>query len=1146
MDFVHLHNHSEYSILDSTNTISGLLDKAEENDMQALALTDHGNVGGALKFYREARSRGIKPILGCELYVAPGSRFEKGGSAKHRDSPNYYHLVVLAEDNEGYQNLIKLSSLGYTEGFYYKPRVDRELLRDHSGGLIALSACKSGAVPSAILKEGPERAKEEAEELADIFGRESFFIELQDHGVEGQEELNEKLRTVAEELDLGLVATNDIHYLEKEDRLAHEVLLNIQANKKLTDEDRRTYEGDEYYFKSTEEMRERFQEVPQALENTVEIARRCEVELSFEETYLPPFEVPAKYDGPSDYLRHLVREGAKERWGEITEEIEERIEHELGVIEEMGYPTYFLIVRDFIRFAQEEDIPVGPGRGSAASSVVGYCLGITEVDPLKRGLLFERFLNPGRVSMPDIDIDFCKEGRDEVIDYVVEKYGEEQVAQIATFDTMAARSAVRDVARVLDIDYDKADEIAKAIPQGTPLDQALENVGELGKLYEEGEDKFQDLFDISLKLEGLMRNASTHAAGVVIAPGELCKYTPLQRLSDGEVVTQFDMGDLEEIGLLKMDFLGLRNLTIIERTFDMVESEGEGSLCREDIPLTDEETFQLLRAGKTAGVFQLESSGMQNLLRRLEPEEFEDIVAVNALYRPGPLESGMTEDYIERKHGREEVSYPHPELEGVLDETYGLPIYQEQIMKMAQVLAGFSLPEADTLRVAMGKKKQKVMDKLKEKFIQGCVENGIQRTRAEELFADIDKFSRYGFNKSHSTAYAYITYWTAWLKAHYPASYMASLLTSVGGNEDKVAKYVKDCQSMDIEVKPPDINESDLEFKPTEEGNIIFGLGAIKYVGEGPAGHLIAAREEEGYSSFFDLCRKVDPSGLNREALESLIKVGALDSFGTRKYLLSRLEEGLELNRTLSGGRRGGQKSFFDQGQGSALTEDNTPREEMERFSKVERLQFEKDLLGLYVTGDPLEDHQLEMDSFCSCKLGGVTQRANGKKLWLGGRISELNQISTKKGDPMAFITLSDGEEEEELVAFPSLFEKAGELIAEDEVLLVKAKLGERRGKKQLVAEDLIRIEEAWDKVKAELTVEMGAELVEESALDQLENLLEEGDTPLFFKITDEQSGKFCVIRAGGNNKAAVSPKLMDDLNGLDFVRGTHLDPQVS
>ncbi|MBS3812206.1 DNA polymerase III subunit alpha [Candidatus Bipolaricaulota bacterium] len=1137
MDFVHLHVHSNYSLLDSTNKIEELLEKTKEKDMSSIALTDHGNIRGVIRFYDKAKEIGVKPILGSELYVAPGSRFTKQG--KDQGDEKYFHLVVLAKDAGGYRNLVKLSSKAFTEGFYYKPRVDNELLEEYSDGLIALSACKSGEVPKKLLRNDRQGALESARRLSAIFGEDDFFIELQDQGVEGQEELNEKLIDVAEELDLGIVATNDVHYPEAEDRLAHEVLLNIKANKKITDEDRMRYEGEEYYLKSPEEMWERFSHLPEAIENTVEIADRCNVELDFGEEYLlPPFEVPEGYDASGEYLRELVEEGAKDRWGEITDKIQDRIDHELSIIGEMGYPTYFLIVRDFIRFARDNDIPVGPGRGSAASSVVAYTLGITDIDPLEHELLFERFLNPGRVSMPDIDIDFCMEGRDRVIKYVVDKYGEDHVAQIATFDTMAARSSIRDVARVLDIPYDDADQIAKAIPPGTSLDEAMESVPDFTEKYNANET-YRQLFDIARKLEGLFRNASTHAAGVVIAPGKLTNYAPLQRLSDGEIVTQYDMEVLEDIGLLKMDFLGLRNLTIIDKAFNLIEkAEGE-ELTLADIPENDEKTFELLKRGDTIGVFQLESEGMQGLMKRLEPEEFEDIIAANALYRPGPLESGMTEDYIKRKHGNQEVTYPHPELQGVLDETYGLPIYQEQIMQMAQELAGFSLPEADTLRVAMGKKKKKVMAQLKEKFIQGCIDNDISEEKAKNLFADIDKFSRYGFNKSHSTAYARISYSTAWLKANHSAAYMSSLLTSVGGNEDKVEKYIKDCEDMGIKVLPPDVNESYLEFSPTPDGNIRFGLEAVKYVGSEPARAIVESRGE-GYSSFLGLCQRVGGS-LNKEALESLIRVGAFDRFGTRKYLLSQIQKGLEIGGISANQKKSGQKSFFDQG--VSFKEETKDKEQMEEFPRAQCLRMEKEYLGVYISGDPLEEHRTELESFSCCNLDELPTNSKNGSAWLAGRISEINQINTRKGDPMAFFTISDGYGEQELVAFPEVFQKSSSLLVDDNILVIKAKIGERNGNQQLIASKLFSIEDAWEKLKKELELVVNANLIHDESFDRLRDLVDEGDTPVYFKLCDEGTDRYVVVKSGSQFRIKVDRDLLHDLRELEEVTDVKISP---
>jgi DNA polymerase-3 subunit alpha len=778
--FVHLHVHSEYSLLDAMCRTEELVEKCVEQKMPALALTDHGNLCGAIEFYKYAQEHGIKPIIGCELYVAPRSRHTKS----KEDGTKYYHLTVLARNETGYRNLVKLTSLGYIEGFYYKPRVDKELLRRYSQGLIILSGCRSSEICRLLGQNKFESALAVAQEFRAIVGAENFYIELQNHGQPEDEARNEQLVEIARRLGAPIVATNDVHYIAREDREAHDVLLNIQGEKTLADEDRRSYEGEEYYFKSFDELAPLFARWPEALENTVRIAKQCDLQFDFSKAHLPTFELPAGYSDANEYLRALAYEGAQARFGELTPEIKDRLEHELRVIADMGYSGYFLIVQDFVKFAKSQKIPVGPGRGSAAGSLVCYCVGITDVDPLKYGLIFERFLNPARVSLPDIDIDFCMRRRDEVIRYVEQKYGRERVAQIATFDKMKARSVVRDVARVLGFSYSDADKIAKLIPFGATLDEALEGVSELRRRYE-ADLQVQKLLNVARKLEGLARNAATHAAGVVITPGEVTDFAPLLRISDGSVRTQYNMKDLETIGLLKIDFLGLRNLTAIDDTLKSVKKLTGEEIDLSTIPLDDPDVYAMLQQGRTTGVFQLEGSGVTALLTKLEPTEFRDLIAILALYRPGPLESGMANDYIERKHGRQPVVYPHPDLETVLKETYGLPIYQDQLLLMARTLAGFSLAEADILRVAVGKKKREVMEKMRTRFVEGCVQNGIARAKAEELFADIEKFARYGFVKAHSTAYALISYWTAYLKVKYPTCYFAALLTSVAGNAEK-------------------------------------------------------------------------------------------------------------------------------------------------------------------------------------------------------------------------------------------------------------------------------------------------------------------------------------------------------------------------
>jgi len=761
--------------------------------MDTLALTDHGVMSGVVKFYRQAIRRNIKPIIGCEIYVAPGDRRDRTGKAGQR----FFHLVLLAENEIGYRNLLQIVSCAHTEGFYYRPRADKKLLQEHCEGLIALSACESGEIPRLLKAGDRDAATRVAREFESMFGPGNFYIEIQHHGTERDAKIRNQLVELAREVDIPLVATSDVHYLTTEDRLAHEVLLNIRANKTLNDPDHRVFDGEGYHFQSSEEMETLFAEFPEAIANTRRIADRCSLELTFGHAMIPPFQIPEDAGSPDEYLRGLAYAGTAERYPEIDETIRERLEYELSVIKRMDYSTYFLIVWDFVKYSKEHGISVGPGRGSAAGSLVSYCLGITSVDPLKYNLIFERFLNPDRISLPDFDIDFCIKGRDQVIDYVRRKYGGEhwwtRIAQIATYDRMAARSVVRDVGRVLGIPYSETDRVAKLIPFGWGLKVAADKVAELRAL-RESDPEIQQLIEIGLRLEGLTRNASTHAAGVVIAPDSLSAHVPLLRLGEGEFVTQFDMVDVEAVGLLKFDFLGLRNLTLIDETTEALRKYVGVEICTESIPLDDTGTFEMLCEGKTSGIFQLESSGMTNLIRRVQPNRFEDLIALLALYRPGPLESGMTDEYVERRNGNRSISYPHPSLKDVLEDTYGLPIYQDQIMLMARALSGFTLAEADILRKAMGKKDKALMASLREKFVSGCLQQGVTKQVADQAFSDMEKFSRYGFNKSHTTAYAFISYWTAYLKANYPTHFMASLLSSVHGDLDKVADYIDECK----------------------------------------------------------------------------------------------------------------------------------------------------------------------------------------------------------------------------------------------------------------------------------------------------------------------------------------------------------------
>ncbi|MEA3355872.1 MAG: DNA polymerase III subunit alpha [Candidatus Bipolaricaulota bacterium] len=1130
--FVHLHTHSEYSLLDAACRIPDLLDRAVECGMDALALTDHGVLSGAIKFYREALRRGIKPIIGCEVYLAPGSRRTR----RAENGVKYYHLLLLAQNRPGYDNLLRLVNLSHTEGFYYKPRVDMELLRRYHTGLIALSACESGQIPRLLLAGQPEEARAVAAEYREIFGEGNLYIELQDHGRERDKRLQRDLMGLATELELPVVATNDIHYLSAEDRLAHEVLLNIRANKQLSAPDRLRFEGEGYHFRTHEEMVELFSDVPEAIENTRRIAERCELGLEFGKTRIPPFDIPAKFASPDEYLRDLAVGGAKKRFENIDGEVKERLDYELSVIAKMNYATYFLIVWDFVRFAREHGIPVGPGRGSAAGSLVAYCIGITRVDPLKYDLIFERFLNPARISMPDFDIDFCIKGRERVIDYVKERYGQERMAQIATFDRLAARSAIRDVGRVLGIPYGKTDRLAKLVPYGCSLQRAIDRVGELKSLYENDAD-VRRIVDIGQRLEGLARNASTHAAGVVISADELVGHVPLMRLSEGEFVTQFDMGDVEAVGLLKFDFLGLRNLTLIDETLASLRKREGVEIDLEGIPLDDEKTYSLIRDCHTAGIFQLESSGMQSLIRRIAPDRFEDLVALLALHRPGPLESGMADDYVERRHGRQQVTYMHPSLEGVLKETYGLPIYQDQLMFMAQQMAGFSLAEADVLRKAMGKKQRKIMASLREKFISGCRKNKISQKLAQQTFQDMEKFARYGFNKSHTTAYAFVTYWTAYLKANYRTHFMASLLASVQGNLDKVAEYIDECRGMGIRISPPDINESERDFTPVVEGRVRFGLGAIKHVGTAAITSILQVRGG-GFDSLFDLCRRVEGDGVDRDSLEALIKAGAFDSLGQpRKGLLLRLSDGLELSKIARQERLSGQRSFFAE----LETKSSDPEIPEGEFPGEELLSFEQEFLGLYISAHPLDQYKDLLSTHC-VPLAKLDSGTAGEGVTVGGRVKKVRRIATRNGENMAFLTLEDGKDSAEFTVFPKVLSATPDLLEENRLIGARLTVGERNGDLNLVADEIFPLTALAERGEVSVVLTFDQGQINRDKFEKLSSLLKShsGDSPLLIRLRCSKDG--VVTTSGGEGievltgeKYWVSPcdELQEGVKGL-------------
>jgi DNA polymerase-3 subunit alpha len=1102
--------------------VGALLDMAKANEMDAIAITDHGVMGGAVKLYREAKRRGIKPIIGCEIYLSPGDRRER----RSRNGQKYFHLVLLAENDRGYSNLVSIVSLAQTEGFYYKPRADKELLREYHDGLIALSACKSGEIPRLLIAGRKNDARAAALEYASIFGEGNFYIELQDHGTEADKLLKKELVSLARELKLPLVATNDIHYLTPDDRLAHEVLLNIRANKKIHDEDRMRFEGDGYHFRSEAEMRELFSDIPEAIDNTRVIADRCNVEIELGNSVIPPFPLPDGVTADA-YLRELAYKGAKSKYEQLTSEVTKRLDYELSVIEKMHYATYFLIVWDFVRFSKEQHIPVGPGRGSAAGSLVSYCIGITRVDPLRYNLIFERFLNPDRVSMPDFDIDFCVKGRDKVIAYVQDKYGHDCTAQIATYDRMAARSVVRDVGRVLGVSYSTTDHLAKLIPYGLTLRVAAERVAELHELYN-SDPTVRQIVDIGLRLEGLARNTSTHAAGVVVAARPLQEIVPLMRLGEGEVVTQYDMTDVDAVGLLKFDFLGLRNLTLLDEACMSLRKHAGVDIDLEDIPLDDQKTFEMIRSGATAGIFQLEGSGMTSLIRRVQPDRFEDLVALLALYRPGPLESGMADDYVERRHGRQKITYPHASLSKVLDETYGLPIYQDQVMLMAQALAGFTLAEADILRKAMGKKNKAIMASLKEKFMQGCKAKGISEAIAVQSFSDMEKFSRYGFNKSHATAYAFISYWTAYLKANYPTYFMASLLGSVQGDLEKVASYIGECRRMGIDVLPPDINESEAGFAPISDSRIRFGLAAIKHVGQGAIESILSVRGS-GFSSFFDLCRRVD--FVDRDTLEALIKAGTFDSLGaSRRGLLMHLAQGIEIMQVARHERQSGQKSFFSDFETKAVD----PTVSEDEFAQSELLEFEKQLLGLYISADPLDQYREIMSLYCR-ELLSVSSMREGEEALLGGWITAMRRISTKNGGQMAFVTISDGNGKAEVTVFPRVLEAGSDSIDVDRFIVLRVSAGRRNGEVNLVAEEVLSLETLTKKVNLSVNVTLSEEEIDPGRLAKLQSFLWQhpGDTPFTLRV-DTANGRY-LVRAGKGY--CVSPTL-ELQRGLEEIVG--------
>ena len=1033
--FVHLHTHTEYSLLDGASRIPELIAEAKNLGMKALAMTDHGQMYGAVTFYKEAKKAGIKPIIGCEIYLAPQSRRD----TFEVDGVRYYHLILLAENETGYRNLVQLVSLANLEGVYYKPRVDKELLRKYHEGLICLSACVAGEIPQALVRDNMERADRLVQEYIDIFGRNNFFLEIQKHGLADEKKAAAGLVELAKKHKLGLVVTNDAHYIHRADHEFHDVLLCIQMRKTLDDPNRMRFNSDDYYLKSAEEMAELFPEYPEAMENTVRIAERCNVDFSFGNHYLPKFPLP-EGTTEEEYLRRLCEEKLTSRYNPVTAKVQERLDYELSIIHRMGFDSYFLVVWDFINYARQQAIAVGPGRGSAAGSIVAYVLGITDIDPLKYALLFERFLNPERITMPDIDIDFCYIRRKEVIEYVKRRYGEDHVAQIITFGTMAARGAVRDVGRALDLPFAEVDRIAKLIPTelGITLDKALQESADFRQAYE-GSPATKKLIDLARDIEGMPRQSSTHAAGVVIAREPLTHYMPVQ-ISDGTLVTEYDKDLVEELGLLKMDFLGLRTLTVLGDAVKNVETSRGIQLDLREIPLRDEKTAQMLCEGKTGAVFQMESAGMTALVKDIHPESFEDLIPTVALYRPGPLGSGMVQDFIDGRRGKKQVSYLHPLLQPILQETFGVVLYQEQVMQIVQVLAGFSLGQADLLRRAMGHKQPELLMKQKADFLAGTKKNGIDDSLAEKIFELLFHFANYGFNKSHSAAYALVAWQTAYLKAHYPPEFMAAMLSSVMDFNDKVSVYIEQCRRMGIPILPPDINASSATF--SVDGKAIrFGLAAVRNVGEAAINELETVRKKGGaFKSLLDFCSRVDLRIVNKRVVESLIKCGAFDSLKNyRSQLLAVLDSVINLALRAQKDMSHGQIGLFEDDAADAALEVALP--DIKEEIPAQLLAWEREITGFYITGHPLDKYQTVLDRLPAIGRVLSGEAKERQLVRVAGLVANAKRIATKKGDTMCFITLEDYTHSIEVIAFPKVFYEHMNLLTVDTPLVIEGRV---------------------------------------------------------------------------------------------------------
>ena len=1055
--FVHLHSHTEYSLFDGISRIGELVSHVKEMGQTALAITDHGVMYGAIYLYKECIKQGIKPIIGCEIYVTRGSRFDKSGNGKEKLA----HLILLAENNEGYQNLIKICSKAWTEGYYHRPRADHELLEKYHEGLIVTSACVGGEVPQAILNGDMDEARKVIEFYINTFGKDNYFLEIQNHGLPEEAAVRPVLASLAKEYGLGLVATNDFHYTKKEDARSQEIKLCISTGKTLDDPYHFHFANDEFYCKSGDEMRAILGNFPGAIENTRVIADRCNVELTFGEHKLPSFDVP-EGETAASYLRKLCEKALPERYAVVTDKERSRMDYELGVIDKMGFSDYFLIVMDFIHYAKSHGIPIGPGRGSAAGSIVSYLLHITEVDPLRFDLLFERFLNPARVSMPDIDTDLCYRRRGEVIEYLARKYGSDQVAQIITFGTLAARAVIRDVGRVTNMPLREVDRIAKMVPvgPGVTLKKTMEGSREFRDLYD-SDTTVHRLIDHCLDLEGISRNSGTHAAGVVICSKPVEEYVPIQLTQDGFIQTQYEKDQVEQLGLLKMDLLGLRNLTVIHDALEMIRENRGIDLDINKIPSEDEETCKMLCDGDTISVFQSESSGFTSLLMQLHPERFEDLIPMVALYRPGPLGSGMAEDFIKRKHGKIPVEYPHPSLEPILKETYGVILYQEQVMQIASVMGGFSLGQADMLRRAMGHKEPEILQQNRETFVDGAVANGVDDRTANYVFDLMVHFAGYGFNKSHSVCYGWIAWQTAYLKAHYRPEFMAAMMTCYNGDRDKVSRYISDTRRAGVVIAAPDVNLSEAYFS-VKGDKILFGLDGIQNVGEGAVRSIIEARKQGGpFKSLSDFVERADNRGLNSRACESLIRCGALDSLGAnRSQLLAALPEALGDAQSIRNERASGQLNLF----GGEETPETIVYPDLPDMDPKEKIEWERKLLGFYVSGHPLDSYKEQLKA-CT-PLYHLTAEGNqydGRMVTIGGTISRIKGTMTKKGQPMGYVTIEDYDGEVETVVFPSVWETVRPILAEDAAVAIRGRVQANERDVRVLAEEIIPL----DKLRA-------------------------------------------------------------------------------